>query len=143
MKTFEELKEALNNKDVDLQFKKENTIHIDATKSSGYLYSLSDFVKLASEIEKIAQLNKTNIVSISLLNPEKTSFFKNNDFYSVSTSKSTLDIYDVLSGQRLAYDGVPVKLIDNHFGFALELDYKEKKGGELKVVRFDKKSFVR
>ena len=66
MKTFEELKEALNNKDVNLQFKKENTIHIDATKSSGYLYSLSDFVKLASEIEKIAQLNKTNIVSISL-----------------------------------------------------------------------------
>lgn len=140
MKTFEELKEALNNKDVDLQFKKENTIHIDATKSSGYLYSLSDFVKLASEIEKIAQLNKTNIVSISLLNPEKTSFFKNNDFYSVSTSKSTLDIYDVLSGQRLAYDGVPVKLIDNHFGFALELDYKEQKGGELKVVRFDNAS---
>lgn len=135
MKTFEELKEALNNKDVDLQFKKENTIHIDATKSKGYLYYLSDFVELASEIEKIAQLNKTNIVSISLLNPEKTSFFKNNDFYSVSTSKNTLDIYDVLSGQRLAYDGVPVKLIDNHFGFALELEV-----GELKVVRFDNAS---
>ena len=58
----------------------------------------------------------------------------------MSTSKSTLDIYDVLSGQKLAYDGVPVKLIDNHFGFALELDYKEKKGGELKVVRFDNAS---
>ena len=76
MKTFEELKETLNNKDVDLQFKKENMVHIDATKSKGYLYYLSDFVELASEIEKIAQLNKTNIVSISLLNPEKTSFLK-------------------------------------------------------------------
>lgn len=140
MNTFEEIKENLKEKNIDLQFKKENMVHIDATKARGHLQTLVEFVQFADKLEKIAKENKSNIVSISLLNNDRTSFFKNNDFYSVSTSNETLATDDVYMAQRLAYNEVPVKLIDNRFGFALELNWKRDEGGQTTVVRFDNAS---
>lgn len=137
MGKFNDLKEEVEIYGTFIELQKDRSITIDATRD-GFFQSFDSFVELSNKIETAVKEDKINFFGIHLTNNAGTTYSKNGNFYSLSTSKkNSVLLKDIETAKELSYLGNPVKMFDNKNGLGLTVSYSSDKGGEIAVTKFE------
>lgn len=137
MGKFDDLKGEVELYGTFIELQKDRSITADATRD-GFFQSFDSFVELSNKIEKTAKEDKINFFGIHLTNNAGTTYSKNGNFYSLSTSKkNSVLLEDIETAKELSYLGNPVKMFDNKNGLGLTVSYSADKGGEIAVAKFE------
>lgn len=137
MGKFDDLKREVELYGTFIELQKDRSITADATRD-GFFQSFDSFVELSNKIEKAAKEDKINFFGIHLTNNAGTTYSKNGNFYSLSTSKkNSVLLKDIETAKELSYLGNPVKMFDNKNGLGLTVSYSADKEGEIAVAKFE------